>query len=55
MIIGKLIEVDIRDLWEHEQYNFSNWLAKPENTEELNDIIGMMYQLVPVRYTLVFH
>jgi len=41
MTIGKLVEVDIRDLWEHEQYDFSNWLAKPENIEELNDIIGL--------------
>lgn len=42
MTIGKLIEVDIRDLWEHEQYDFSNWLAKPENIEELNDIVGLI-------------
>ena len=41
MTIGKLIEVDIRDLWKHEQYDFSNWLAKPENIEELNDIVGL--------------
>jgi len=41
MTIGKLIEVDIRNLWEHEQYDFSNWLAKPENIEELNNIIGL--------------
>ena len=25
--IGKLTEVDVRDLWKHEQYDFSNWLA----------------------------
>lgn len=41
MTIGKLIEVDIRDLWKHEQYDFSNWLAKPENIEELNNIVGL--------------
>ena len=29
--IGKLTEVDVRDLWKHEQYDFSNWLAKEEN------------------------
>lgn len=28
MTIGKLIEVDIRELWAHEQYDFSNWLSK---------------------------
>ena len=39
--IGKLTEVDVRELWRHEQYDFSNWLAKGENLEYLNDIIGL--------------
>lgn len=39
--IGKLTEVDARELWKHEQYDFSNWLAKEENLEYLNDIIGL--------------
>ncbi len=39
--IGKLTEVDVRELWKHEQYDFSNWLAKEENLEYLNDIIGL--------------
>lgn len=37
--MGKLKEVDIRKLWGHEQYDFSNWLAN--NLEELNDAIGL--------------
>ena len=41
MKIGMLKEVDIRDLWKHEQYDFSNWLAEPENIEYLNDILGL--------------
>lgn len=41
MTIGKLTEVNIRELWEHEQHDFSNWLEKPENIEELNDIISL--------------
>lgn len=41
MTIGKLIEVDIRELWAHEQYDFSNWLSKSENIEELNNIVGL--------------
>ena len=41
MEIGKLEEVDIRNLWKHEQYDFSKWLAKEENIEYLNDIIGL--------------
>ena len=26
--IGRLTEVDVRELWRHEQYDFSNWLAR---------------------------
>ncbi len=39
--IGKLTEVDVRELWAHEQYDFSNWLAKEANLEYLNDILGL--------------
>ena len=39
--IGKLVEIDVRELWKHEQYDFSKWLAKEENIEYLNDIIGL--------------
>ncbi|MBP5674717.1 DUF4268 domain-containing protein [Candidatus Saccharibacteria bacterium] len=39
--IGKLKEIDIRTLWQHEQYDFSAWLAKESNIEYLNDILGL--------------
>jgi hypothetical protein len=39
--IGKLIEVDVRELWAHEQHDFSNWLAKESNLEYLNEILGL--------------
>ena len=39
--IGILIEVDVRELWKHEQYDFSNWLARPANLEYLNEILGL--------------
>ena len=41
MGIGKLKEVNIRDLWKHEQYDFSAWLAQEENIELLNEKIGL--------------
>ena len=41
MAIGKLEEVDIREIWKHEQYDFSEWLSKKENIENLNDILGL--------------
>lgn len=39
--IGRLKEVDVRELWKHEQYDFSNWLSKEENIEYLNEILGL--------------
>ena len=39
--LGKLEEVDIRELWRHEQYDFSGWLAKEENMEMLSNEIGL--------------
>ena len=39
--IGKLKEVDVRSLWRHEQYDFSSWLAKENNIQYLNDILGL--------------
>ena len=41
MGIGKLKEVDIREIWQHEQYDFSEWLSKKENIENLNEILGL--------------
>lgn len=41
MKLGKLTEVNVRDLWKHEQYDFSAWLAKEENIEELGNVIGL--------------
>lgn len=41
MKIGKLQEVNIRDLWKHEQYDFSAWLSQGENIELLNEKIGL--------------
>lgn len=39
--MGKLVEVDIRKLWGHEQYDFSNWLTERDNLELLNETIGL--------------
>lgn len=41
MKLGKFKEIDIRDVWAHEQYDFSNWLADEENLKELGDTIGL--------------
>lgn len=41
MKLGRLEEVNVRKLWSHEQYDFSNWLAKEENIELLNEVLGL--------------
>ena len=41
MKLGRLEEVDVRKLWSHEQYDFSNWLAKEENMDLLNEVLGL--------------
>lgn len=41
MKLGKLEEVDIRELWKHEQYDFSDWLSKGENIEMLSNAVGL--------------
>lgn len=41
MKLGKLQEVDIRKVWQHEQYDFSNWLAGEENIQELGNTLNL--------------
>lgn len=39
--IGRLQRVELRKLWKHEEYDFSSWLAEPENLELLSQEIGV--------------
>ena len=41
MKLGKLQEVDIRTVWQHEQYDFSKWLAAEENIQALGDELNL--------------
>lgn len=41
MKLGKLKEIDIRNVWTHEQYDFSKWLASEENIKELSDTLNL--------------
>lgn len=41
MEFGFLREINVRDLWKHEQYDFSNWLSQKENMDYLGDILGL--------------
>lgn len=41
MILGKLKEIDVRNVWAHEQYDFSKWLSSDENITLLGDELGL--------------
>ena len=41
MGLGKLEKVDLRKVWENEEYDFSKWLSQEENLKELGDTIGI--------------
>lgn len=44
--IGKLVKVDLREIWKNEEYDFSSWLAKEENLVQLSDEIGIPIRLL---------
>lgn len=39
--LDKLKEVNIRDIWKHEAYDFSAWLAQEKNINELGEILEL--------------
>ncbi len=39
--LGKLQEVDVRKIWHHEQYDFSEWLSSDENINLLGDTLAL--------------
>ena len=41
--LGKLKEINIREVWPHEQFDFSKWLAKEENIQELGDTLNLSF------------
>ena len=44
--IGKLEKVDLRDLWKHEEYDFSAWLAEDNSLAMLSDELGIDISLI---------
>jgi hypothetical protein len=45
MKLGKLTRIDLREYWKHEAFDFTRWLAEPENIELLSDEIGIGIQI----------
>lgn len=46
--LGTLQRVDLRDVWQHEQYHFTPWLAEAANLEVLGSTLGMELELVGI-------
>jgi len=44
--LSKLNKVELRDVWGHEEFDFSNWLAQEENLDVLSEEIGIDIKLV---------
>lgn len=45
-MLGKITKIDLRDVWKHEASDFTNWLAKEENFQQLADEIGLEMQVL---------
>ena len=43
MKLGKLQEIDIREVWTHEQYDFSKWLSAEDNIQELGNVLNLSH------------
>ena len=39
--LGELEEVQLREIWKNEEYDFSKWLSEPKNINKLGDILGL--------------
>jgi len=46
--LSRLQKVDLRDVWEHEAINFTNWLAQQENLDLLSEEIGVDIKLTKI-------
>ena len=44
--LSRLKKVDLRNIWNHEAYDFTTWLAEEENIELLSDEIGI--EIIPL-------
>lgn len=44
--LGTLQSVDLRAVWQHEEYNFTPWLAEPGNLAALSTVLGLGLELV---------
>lgn len=44
--LGKLVKIPLRQIWPHEEYNFSEWLSQSENISLLSDELGIEINVI---------
>jgi len=44
--LGRISEVEVREVWRYEAQNFTTWLSKPENLELLGASLGLELEFV---------
>lgn len=50
MNLGRLRQVELKEIWKHEAYNFTTWLAMPENLELLSEEIDIELSLIATEH-----
>jgi hypothetical protein len=45
-MLGKIENIDLREVWKHEASDFTGWLAMPENFQLLSEEIGLDMQVI---------
>ena len=52
MKLGRIEQVELREVWKHEATNFTKWLAKPENLDLLSEEIDIELSLIDTEYNV---
>jgi len=52
MKLGRIKQVELREIWKHEAINFTQWLAKPENLDLLSEEIDSEISLIDTEYNV---
>lgn len=52
MKLGKIEQVELREIWKHEATNFTKWLAQAENLDLLSDEIDIELSLIDTEYNV---
>jgi len=52
MNLGRIEQVNLREIWKHEAANFTKWLAKPENLDLLSEEIDIELSLIDTEYNV---